>query len=938
MTHLHVHSHYSLLEGVAGVRQLVARAVEHGMKALALTDTDAMHGAIPFYKVARHAGVNPILGVQLGHAVVLARDRAGYSALCRMVTAYRLEDEFRLIDHVDGAHVLVLTSDYELIGELTGCGIEPLVGITHSGSSRSRYQAGRLREYAMRKGLRPVAVQPVYYLDKAHARIQRVLAAIRMTTTVDALHARDAAPPNAWFRSPKEMRSLYGEWPETLDNLEWVAEQCDIELELGTPLFPESELPEGETAFSWLWKQTFDGVKARYQPLTPDVIGRMKYELDVIGKLGFAPYFLIVADIVRYARDRDIPIVGRGSAANSLVAHALGITRVDPFKYDLYFERFLHLKRSDCPDIDLDICWHRRDQIIDYVYDRYGADRVAMICTLNTFQARSALREVAKAMGLTDQEIGETTRHLPHYRASDVRTVVDHLPECRGLRMDEEPLKSILAVSEFIDGFPRHLSVHPCGVVIAPRALTNFVPLQRATKGILITQYDMGPVEDLGLVKMDLLGNRSLTVIDDTVAKVWENRGIRVDVEQVPDPDPLTADLIREGRTLGCFQIESPAMRALLQHTQADNTDMLIKTLSLVRPGPSGSGMKKRFIDRRLGKEETVHLHPSLERVLGDTYGVMLYQEDILKVANAIAGMDLAEADLLRRAMSKKRSQRDMARSMKTFLEKAHANGIGEDVAETIWGLIANFAEYSYCKAHASTYGEIAYQAAYLKAHFPVEFLSSVLSNRGGFYHPAVYLEEAKRLGIPVRPPDVNRSQVGYEVEGDAIRVGFVEVGHVTQPAIQAMLDAREEGPFRGLTDLMRRTGMGFSDAEGLIRAGACDGFGLPRPMVLWQLNLLKGSKATRTNGSEPDSELFADDGVAQLTPRLPDYSARNRADLEWKALGLTTFTHPLAYYLPLLTERTLVLSTYLKEYTDRTVTLAGWLIAERRVGLKGRG
>jgi DNA polymerase III subunit alpha len=949
--HLHTHSNHSLLEGVGGIRQLVARAVEHGMKSLALTDTGGMYGAIPFYEAAREAGIQPILGVELDGAVLLARDREGYACLCRAVTAWKKGDctkrsesasgdgtvpLFQLAEHVDPAHVFVMVSDEAQVRALRTQGIAPLVAITHYGDRRSRYRADRLRAYALRHDLRPVAVNPVYFLDPDHYRVHRVLAAIRLNTTVDNLKAGDVAPAESWFRSPKTMRGLYGDWPETLTNLEWVAEHCDLKLNLGKPLFPGISLPGGETPFSTLWKRAFEGIKGRYRPLTPKVTQRLQYELDIIEKLGFAAYFLIVADIVAYARGRDIPIMGRGSAANSIVAYALGITRADPMKYDLYFERFLNLHRTDCPDIDLDICWRRRDDVIDYVYETYGADRVAMICTLNTFQARSAVREVAKALGMTQDEVSVITRQLPHYHARDIRSVVRFLPECRSLRIDEEPLKSIVSISEFIDGFPRHLSIHAGGLVIAPRPLTDFTPLQQAAKGLRITQYDMGPIEKLGLVKMDLLGHRSLTVIDETVQKVWDNRGIRVDVERLPDPDPLTGDLIRCGRTIGCFQIESPAMRALLRHTLADNTDMLIKTLSLIRPGPSGSGMKKAFIARHLGKEDVVHLHPDLEPVLGDTYGVMLYQEDILKVASVIAGMDLAEADGLRRAMSKKGSAREMARSMKVFIEKAVARGVEEAVAEEIWERMANFAAYSYCKAHACTYGEVAYQCTYLKAHFPAEFLSSVLSNRGGFYEPPVYLEEAKRLGIAVHGPDVNRSPFGYAVEGDAIRVGFVEIRGLTQATVEAILETRKERPFRSLTDLFRRTRMPYADADLLIQSGACDGFGEPRPVMFWRLKLLMPG---RGRGAEvPERSLFPDHESADVLPRIPDYSRRKQLDQELELLHLLPSSHPLEYYLPPMTDRTLVLSGDLPKYVGRVITMAGWLIAERSVGLKERG
>ncbi len=546
MVPLEAHSHHSMLAGTAGVRALVARAVEHGMKALALTDTGGLYGAIPFYKAARAAGVKPILGAKLGPCVVLARDREGYAQLCHIVTAVQLgqADSEKL-----GAwpfpfgmeHLFVISADPALLTQLHGRGLHPLAALTHYGDARSRYHAAKRYDIAQRLGLRAVAVNPVYFLDPEHYAIHRVLSAIRLNTVAESLPETEAAHPGDYFRTPEAMERLYAEWPGALDCSDWIAEECQIELPLGKPLFPAFPLPDGETPFSWLWKKTFEGIKRRYHPLTPAIIDRVRYELETIDSLGFAPYFLIVGDIVRFARERQIPTVGRGSAANSLVAYALGITRVDPFKYGLYFERFLNPARTDAPDIDLDICWRRRDEIIDYVYQTYGRDRVAMIGTLNTFQARSAIREVAKASGLTDRQINRLARALPPYGAKDIRTMVNTVPECQGIRLDEEPLKSILRITEFIDGFPRHLSIHAGGLVIAPEPLTRFVPLQRAAKGILITQYDMGPVEELGLIKMDLLGHRALTVIDDTIQAVRRNRGRALDIEAIPDADPRTA-------------------------------------------------------------------------------------------------------------------------------------------------------------------------------------------------------------------------------------------------------------------------------------------------------------------------------------------------------------------------------------------------------------
>jgi len=759
--HLHCHSNYSLLEGASPIDVLLERAVRFEMDAMAVTDTNGMYATVPFYCRARELGIKPILGVELrteyGRAVLLARSLRGYSRLCELVTARHLVPTSdhnpnlnrNLNPNPDIAQtsaltepqddIFILSANETLLRTLASRGprSDLLVELCHFGDSVSQRRIERLTALAETLGLRTVATNGVMFAAPKDYRLHRVLTAIRNVSTVDAMTERDLAHTEAWFKPQHEMVRLFARWPEAVETTQWIADQCTVELPLGTPHFPEFDLPAGETAFSHLWNLSFAGLKDRYHPLRPELSPRLAHELDVIHRLGFAPYFLVVWDIVRYARRGGIPIVGRGSAANSLVSYALGITDADPFRYDLYFERFLNMSRSDCPDIDLDICWRRRDEVIEYVYNKYGANHVAMICTFTTFRARSAVREIARAHGLTPHEIGRMTSFLPHFHAGDIRPLVDKMPECRGLPVDKEPWRTIIGLAETVDGYPRHLSIHSGGVVISRRKLTDLVPLERSAKGIVITQYDMGPVEQLGLIKIDLLGHRSLTVIADTVETVRENRGIDVDVYHLPEPDLLTTSLLRAGRTVGCFQIESPAMRSLLRSLQASTTMDLVKALSLIRPGPSGSGMKERYIARHLGKEPTTYLHPKLAEILSDTYGVMLYQEDILKVASAVAGMTLEEADALRRAMKKSRPKTEMARHSRRFVEKAVAAGVPEPVALEIWRQIANFSEYSYCKAHAATYGELAYRCVYLKAHYPAEFLSSVLTNQGGFYHTA---------------------------------------------------------------------------------------------------------------------------------------------------------------------------------------------------------
>ena len=946
MVHLQVHSYFSLCAGTASPRQLVARAVEHGMTALALTDADGLYGVIPFYKAAREAGVRPIIGAQLGRCVVLARDREGYAQLCALVTALHLGQADRerpaawADSGLDMSRLFLMSGDLKILEGLRRAGLSVLAAVEHYGGAVSHRHAETMVAWARRRGIPPVAVAPVHFLDPPHHAMHRVLSAIRHNTTVDALSPGDTAPAEAWFRSPRDLERLFAAWPETLDNAVWVAEECNVELSLGKPLFPDMPLPEGETAFSWLWKQTFKGLQERYQPLSPAVLDRAHAELGVIHDLGFAPYFLIVTDIVRFAKEQGIPVVGRGSAGNSVVAHALGITRVDPFKYGLYFERFLNRSRSDCPDIDLDLCWRRRDEVIDYVYRTYGADHVAMIATVNTFGARSAVREVAKAMGVTGPEITRITRVLPHYGAGDIRTLAERVPECRGIRLDEEPLKSILATCEFIDGFPRHLSIHAGGVVIAPEPLTRFVPLQRAAKGLVITQYDMHPVEELGLVKMDLLGHRSLSVIHDTLESIRENRGLAVDIERLPDPDPLTAELLRTGNTVGCFQIESPAMRGLLRKMGADGAHTLVQAVALVRPGASGSGMKQHFIDRHHGREAVEYLHPALETVLGDTYGVMIYQEDVLKVAHAVAGMDLAEADVLRRAMSKKRGPREMARHMKGFMEKAGERGVPEETAQQIWELIANFASYAYCKAHAATYGELAYQCAWLKAHFPAEFFAAVLANQGGFYMPSVYLEEAQQCGVRILRANINNSKSMHSVESDGIRIGLCQIKGLSAVAIQAVLETRVHGPFSDLAEVVQRASLQRDDALALCHAGAFDGFSGPmdrsisRLAQLWQLHRIHEQKQKEIK-KDRNTLMYFDVGAV---PTIPGSSARQQCNDQWEWFDMLLETHPLRYVLSQLSESVLTPSNRLADHAGRQVTMTGWPITERRLNTRDGG
>ncbi|MEQ1895362.1 MAG: DNA polymerase III subunit alpha, partial [Planctomycetota bacterium] len=608
---------------------------------------------------------------------------------------------------------------------------------------------------------------------------------------------------------------------------------------LGGVVFPDIALDEGATPYSRLCELAFDGARARYRPLRPEVVRRLEHELGAIENLGFAPYFLLVKKIADFARDALIPHVGRGSAADSLVAYCLALTDADPLRYRLPFERFLNPTRKDRPDIDLDFCWRRRDEVLAHVATAFGAERSAMIATLNTFGLRAAFREVALAAGLPPVEVNRWSKRLPGMGGAEgegesgevpdgdadageeenervperaqeppderllhalppalatnpVARTLAATPECRGFPFDDPRHAEILARAGELVGAPRHLGLHPGGVVVTPGPISDFASCQRSAKGVVVTQLDKDGVEAIGLVKMDLLGNRALTVIDDCLRALGQTQA---ELAAIPEDDPRTAELLRHGRTLGCFQVESPGMRNLLQQIGSSDMDDVIQAVALIRPGPAGSGMKDAFIRRYRGLEEPRAPHPRLTELLWETHGVMLYQEDVMQAVVLLAGFELGEADRLRRALAKKRGG-----ELEELRAKFHAGctreGVAAADAERIWELVANFSAFGFCKAHAVTYGRIAYRTVYLKAHHPAAFLVAFLNSDTGYYGARVYVEEARRLGVAILPPDVNKSAREFTLErrgehdSGALRVGLGRVKGLSEKTLAALLEA----------------------------------------------------------------------------------------------------------------------------------------------------
>jgi DNA-directed DNA polymerase III PolC len=786
----------------------------------------------------------------------------------------------------------------------------------------------------------------VHFITSNDWPLRRIMHAIDQNTVIEQI--KTAGYSEQYLKSPVQMNELFKAFPAALSNSVKIARECNFEFQLGRPIFPSLELPEGESSFSYLWKKCFNGATLRYHPITQEVIKRLEYELKTIHELGFSEYFLIVKEIVNYCQAENIPCVGRGSAADSLVSYVLGITQVDPLRHNLYFERFLNPQRKEPPDIDLDLCWRSRDRVLEFVYEKFGSERVAMICTYNTFQNRSAIRDVAKTYGLPEDEIAKITKHLPHHAIDQLESVVNSLPELRELRYNLPVYEEIMRLAQRIADFPRHLSIHPGGVIIAPDKITYYTPLEIAGKGLIISQYDMYAIEKLGLVKMDLLGVRSLTIVTDCMKSVKRRKQTNLsanasahnsqipdlrfllknaeelsplDLRTIPEDDNLVTQFIRSGNTMGCFQLESPAMRGLLKKMQIQNVNDVIAAVALIRPGAAGSGMKDVYIRRRAGLEKTTYVHPTLAPALEDTYGVIIYQEQVLRVAHFVAGLSLSQADTLRRAMTKSRTKKEFMSIYKDFIEGALAHGLKKDQAETVWKFLSQFVGYGFNKAHSATYGTIAYQTAFLKFYFPVEYMCAVLNNQGGFYSRMAYIEETRRMGITLLPPDVSFSEKYFSCEGRAIRTGLSAVFELTNITIKRIIEERSKNPFSNIFDFLSRTAAGEKETAHLIKAGALQSLHPSSPQLLVLNKIFFKNKKKK---------IMTEYVTAQLD--LPPYTSYQKILNEMEMLDFGVQAHPLTLFEDHIDWASITSSSQIEHYKNKTVQICGWLVTSRRV------
>jgi error-prone DNA polymerase len=950
--HLHVHSHYSFLRGADSVDDLALTAQRHGMSALAITDRNGLYGAIPFQKACDENGIKPIFGAQLVtetvSCVALVRDNDGYASLCRAITALQLhqsESDFDLVTHLanDRKGLIVLSRDVAFLEQLQkACGPEDMYIEAWPGTPRRPlYEAHR------RTGLPLVASNNVWFARPEDYARHRLLTAIGQNTFLDSIPPGEIAGENHYLKSPAEMADAFSDIPDAIENAHRIAAMCDHRFLLGVLRLPKFPFTDGRPAFDVLRDKTEAGLVRRYGVISDAVRLQVERELAIIREMRYADYFLIVADIVDAAKAMRIPTCGRGSAANSVVAYALELTHVEPLSHNLYFERFLNRGRSDCPDVDIDFSWRDRDRIIDWVYERYGRDRVAMIATHVTFAARGSVREIAKVMGVPPAEITRVTKRLPSgWDTGSIADAMKNDPRAHGLPADREPWRTVFAMAGQLHGFPKHLGIHAGGIVIAPSPLTDHLPLQPAAKEtdaghVIVTQWDMYPVEDMGLVKIDLLGNRSLAVIDDAVLSVKNNAGTLIDFTRFnPITDRKTKNIIRRGETMGCFYVESPSMRNLLRKLDCQTFDGLVAASSIIRPGIASSGMMQAYIERfhhvrRHGTHDpSWYLHPQMRHALSETYGVMAYQEDVLKVAESIAGMSPEDSDGLRKAMSKKRDFVAIERYRRQFVGGAITHGCTREVAQELWRQIESFSGYSFCKAHSASFALVSYQAAYLRAHHPAEFMAAVLSNYGGYYATFAYISEAKRMGMRILLPCVNRSEYHYTGADNWIRIGLIQIQNMHSQSLVQLLDERDRnGPFSDLADFVGRVPIPSQEIEILIRAGAFDAIsqGKNRPELLRQLIMLCAKACKRTGASRFQSTLFPEAQLPEVGPSR-DYDWWHVLACEAECIGFTVSAHPLDLYTQKLQRYTIVKASELGKHIGRTVTMVGWQVTRKRL------
>ncbi len=991
--HLHNHTQYSLLDGASRIDDLVVAAKNMNMPALAITDHGNMFGAIQFYKKASSAGIKPIIGMEAYvagtsrtdhfrvagypdggfHMVLLVKNQAGYKNLMKLSSAAYLEGFY----HRPRVDRELLTQHHDGLIALTACmkGEVPywlLRGKVEKAEEAARFYSElfgednfymelqnhnlpqelelipQMADLASRLNLPLVCTNDCHYLKQEDYEAHDALLCIQTGKLVEDTDRMRYNTDQIYFKSAEEMQEIFADYPDAVENTIKIAERCNLEIKLGDFLLPAFPIPDKtKTPDEYLEELSWEGLKKLYDEITPELEERLKYELGVIKSMGWAGYFLITKDFIDHARKNDIPVgPGRGSAAGSLVSYSLSITTVDPIKYELLFERFLNPERISMPDIDIDFGDRKRDQIIEYVIDKYTRPNVTQIITFGTMAARAVVRDVGRVLAMPYSDVDKIAKLIPAVPDMTLSRAVKQTAELRQLIESDKRVEKLIQLSKTLEGLTRHASTHAAGVVIAPADLTDYVPLFKATKGETTTQYDMKCVEQIGLLKMDFLGLRTLTVIDDAVKMIAANRGEKIDLETVNLEEKEIYSLFGNGRTIGIFQFESGGMRDYLSKLKPTYLTDLIAMNALYRPGPLDSGMIDIYINRKHGREKVVYDHPILEEILNDTYGVIVFQEQVLKIANLLAGYTLGQADLLRKAMGKKDPE-IMRAQKKRFVEGAVKNKVANKVAEKIFDLIETFARYGFNRAHSTCYALLAYRTAWLKVHYPHEFMAALLtSEMGDSDRVVILMEECRNMGIEVMPPDVNESQGYFTVVDDKIRFGLLAIKNVGTGPVEQIIKAREEGDrFEVLADFVARVDLHSLNKralESMIAAGAFDSVHDNRRAMSEVLEaMIAYGHTVQEESHTVDMFGGGTEDATRKAPDLPaveDWPVSQKLNSEKEILGFYVSGHPLARYRRELSHFASVSTAKIESTDDGREVRIGGIVQTIKVMLDKRG
>ncbi|MDD4802404.1 MAG: DNA polymerase III subunit alpha [Syntrophomonas sp.] len=946
--HLHNHSEYSLLDGACRIKEMVSWAVSLGMPAIAITDHGVLYGIIDFYREAKKQGIKPIIGCEvyvaprsrmdkegrlddsLYHLTLLCKNHTGYKNMIELVSRAYLEG-FYYKPRVDRE---LLEQYSEGLIAMSGCVAGEIPKLILSGNIEGATQLAReyeaiygrgnfylevqdhgmeseklvcqaLYEISDTTGIPLAASNDAHYIRREDAANHDILLCIQTGKVVKDQDRMRFAGSEFYLKSAAEMRSLFAVRPDAADNTIKIAQACNLEFAFGGFILPYFSIPEGYSPESFLHEMAWEKFSHKYQQPEESAVKRMAYELKIINEMGFAEYFLIVQDLVNWSRSNGVPVgPGRGSAAGSLVSYVLGITTIDPLRYDLLFERFLNPERVSMPDIDIDFCFEKRDRVINYIIERYGSERVAQIITFGTMAARAAIRDVGRALDVPYGDVDKIAKMIPAELGVTIDRALEVSADLSVAYANDYDTRRIIDIARAIEGMPRHASVHAAGIVIGREKLSTLLPLQRTTDGHVITQFAKETVEDIGLLKMDILGLRTLTVLDRAVDMVNKNHGVKIDLDNLPLDDEQVYELLQSANTVGVFQLESDGLRRILSEMKPNRFEDLIAIIALYRPGPLGSGMVEDFINRKHERQRVEYVHPLLENILKETYGVILYQEQVMRIASELAKFTMGEADVLRRAMGKKKPD-ELAAMRNKFIQGAAHNKIDQDVAAHLFDLMESFAGYGFNKSHSAAYALITYQTSYLKAHYPMEYMCAFLTSVIDHQERVVfYIRECRKMGIDILPPDINESFENFTVGREGIRFGLGAIKNVGANAVKSIVAARKKGKFKSIFDFCQRVDLSQINkrmAENLIIAGCFDSLGLTRKQAFSIIDeCINLAAQIKQADSGNQMSLFGDTASMVEEPKITikgEWEHRDKLSREKEVLGFYVSANPLDSY-----------------------------------------